>query len=287
VRNLIDFLQNFKTLFLFLVLQFICFKLLLRGKNNFAIAVNNTSKNMVGGIFTEKKKVTNYFELKEINDSLLVENRNLQKRLNQEIVNMPIQDSTFTVDAKADSLKKKFRFIYRAAKVIDNTFDKSNNYATISIGSYDGVKKGMSVLSSNGIVGKIVVAGSHYSIARTIISSNFVISAQLKDGNLGKLVWNGKDSRLGTLEEISQSVIVKPGDSVFTSSHSLTFPENLWVGRIVKTESSSGSSFNYSVLYNTNFKRLQYVYVVEDISEEEIIPLIDSAIAISEPKAKK
>ncbi len=284
MRNLIDFLQNFKTFFLFLILQAICFKLILKGKNNFSIAVNNTSKSMVGGIFTEKKKVANYFELKEINDSLLSENSKLRKKLEQEIINMPISDST--VEVKADSIKKKMRYIYRAAKVIDNSFDKTTNYATINKGTYDGIKKGMSVLSATGIVGKVIVAGAHYSVVRTIISKNFVISAQLSKGALGKLVWNGGDSRFGTLEEISQSEIVKPGDSVYTSSHSLTFPAKLWVGRILKTESSSGSSFNYKVWYNTNFKRLQYVYVVEDISEEEIIPLIDSAINMEEPVNK-
>jgi rod shape-determining protein MreC len=286
VRNLLDFLQNFKTFFLFLVLQFICFKLMLKGKNNFSLAINNTSKNIVGGIFSEKKKITNYFDLQEINDSLLNENKNLHKRLDQEIISMPIQDSTVVLDVKKDSVKRNFRYIYRAAKIIDNTFDKSNNYATINMGSFNGIKKGMSVLSANGIVGKIVVAGTHYSIVRTIISNNFIISAQLKDGNLGKLVWPGIDSRFGTLEEISQSVIVKPGDSVFTSSHSLTFPGNLWIGRIIKVDGSSGSSFNYKILYNTNFKKLQYVYVVEDVSEEEILPLIDSAVALIEPVKK-
>ena len=240
----------------------------------------NTSRNLTGKVFEQKKKVTDYFQLTQINDSLLQENVLLRKQLMQPIISMPIKDSTGTIIIKKDSVEKIFRYNYIAAKVIDNTFDQTNNYITINKGSKNNIHTGMAVLSNNGIAGKVVQTSANYAVVKSILSKRFAVSAKLKDGSIGKIIWDDFDTKYVTLDDISQSVKVMPGDSVFTSGFS-SFPENILIGRLASVQGSeSGTSFSFKVLLSTNFKKLHYVYAVDDVSGKEINALQDSAKAM-------
>ncbi len=239
---------------------------------------------IVGTVETKRKGITDYFFLKEVNDSLLKENERLRKQLMQEVTSIPIKDSFGNVVVKKDSIEKNLRYHYFACKVIDQTFDEKNNYITINRGSYQGIKRGMAVLSNNGIVGQVVNATEHFSVAKCVISERFRVSAQLKDGTLGYISWPDVDSRFVQLNNISPSVKVKSGDTVVTSPSSL-FPANIMIGRVVGLKSGSDAN-HYTILLNTNFRRLRYVYVVEDISADEIQAVIDTAKAIDKPATK-
>ena len=56
--------------------------------------------------------------------------------------------------------KQQYTFI--EAKVINNSINRSNNYITINRGSMQGVAKGMGVICSSGLVGKVVFVGDAF-----------------------------------------------------------------------------------------------------------------------------
>jgi rod shape-determining protein MreC len=264
------------------LLQIICFRLLYNSSSRYHDSIGKKASDIVGGVQAKKKTVTDYIFLKEINDSLLAENERLRKQLIQEVKTIPITDSNGTVTIKKDSVEKTLRYHYFAAKVLDYSFDEPNNYLTIDRGAYQGIKKGMSVISNNGIVGMVVNCSPHFSVVKTVISERFKVSAQLKDGTLGYISWPEIDSRFVQLNDISPSLKVKQGDSVYTSNSSL-FPANLLIGRIAALKPSADAN-NYTVFLSTNFRRLKYVYVVEDVTADEMEAVLDTAKAMDKVK---
>jgi hypothetical protein len=54
------------------------------------------------------------------------------------------------------------------------------------------------------------------------------------------------------------------------------------IGRIAALKQGSESN-HYTVLLSTNFRRLKYVYVVEDITADEMQVVLDTAKAMDKP----
>ncbi len=284
MQALIEFCRRNSSVLLFLLLQFICFKIIVNGKSAISTSLLNSSNSVVGSIYQKKQGVSQYFFLKESNDSLLAENARLRYKLLQEVKNIPITDSEGTVTYKKDSVIKNIRYHYFAAKVIQNTFDEPNNFCTIDKGSFNGIKKGMAVLSNNSIVGKVVNVSDHYAVIKNIISQRFRVSARLGTGEIGYISWLDYNSRFVQMNDMNQNIKVAMGDSIFTTGYSM-FPPNVLIGRVVKVLPNS-EGYNLQILLATNFRRLNYVYVVEDISEPEMTAVLDSAISKEQPKVK-
>jgi rod shape-determining protein MreC len=247
-------------------------------------SIGRKASEIVGGVQAQKKSVTDYIFLKEINDSLLKENGNLRKQFMQEIKTIPITDSNGTVTYKKDSMTKTLRYHYFAAKVLDNSFDEPNNYMTLDKGAYHGIKKGMCVLSNNGIAGMVVNCSPHFSVAKSIISKTFRVSAQLKDGTSGYISWPELDSRFVQLNDISPSINVKQGDTVYTSNSSM-FPANVMIGRVAAVKANADAN-NYKIFLSTNFRRLKYGYIVEDVTADEMQNVLEVAKEMDAEKNK-
>jgi rod shape-determining protein MreC len=285
VQALIDFCKRNSNILLFIILQIICIRIIITGKTNISKSLINSSNKVVGTIYQKKQDVSEYFFLKESNDSLLAENARLRYKLMQEIKDIPITDSNGTITYKKDSVTKNIRYHYFAAKVIQNSFDEPNNYLTIDKGKYNGIKIGMAVLSNNSIVGKVVNVSEHFAVVKSIISQRFRVSARISDGTIGYITWPDFDSKFAQLNDMSQNIKVKMGDSVFTTGYSM-FPPDVLIGRIAQATATS-EGFNLKVYLTTNFRRLNYVYVVEDISEQEITAVLDTAIIKDQIKKPK
>jgi len=78
------------------------------------------------------------------------------------------------------------------------------------------------------------------------------------------------------MRDVPQQIKVKAGDSVFTTSYSF-FPPDIMIGTVFKTETVKKN--NLQLLYlkpSTDFRDLQYVYVVENKSDPERKQLEDS-----------
>jgi rod shape-determining protein MreC len=285
VGNLFAIFHRFSHVFVFILLQFICFKLLYKSSPKHGKSIARSADEITGKVLTQKKSVTDYFYLKAINDQLLKENAGLRQKLLQEETGNPLKDSVGNITFQKDSVQKNFRYHYFPARVLDHSFDEPNNYMTLSLGKYAGVKKGMAVMSANGIAGVIVDVSPHFSVAKSIISEKFNVSGQLSDGLRGYINWPSIDSRFVQLNDISVSAKVKRGDTVFTSTSSM-FPAKIMIGTIAAFKPSVDAN-NYTVLLSTNFKKLEYVYIIEDITAEEMNTLKDSVKASEKPANPK
>ena len=241
-----------------------------------------SSANTISGmVYKKQSDVVYYFGLRKMNDSLLSENAQLRKQLDHLRNTDTLRDSLVHLKiAPADTSSHVVKFadyIYRNARVINNSVNASDNYITINRGASDGIVKNMAVISGTGIVGRVEHVSAHFASVLSVLSSKQKVSAKLKDGTFGFVVWDEKQRDVLLMTDVGQQVKVKKGDSVYTNSYSF-FPADILVGTVVRTEAVKKNTMQLIYLQSsTNFRNLQYVYVIENKMGAERKQLEDSS----------
>lgn len=243
------------------------------------VDIVSSSNSVVGYMYKKQNDVVYYFQLKQMNDSLLNENARLRNAMAQVSNIDKFRDSTVRIaitvrdTTKRDSLNtqgtlKTIRYAqynYIPARVINNSVSNDKiNFITINRGADDGVRKDMAVVTGNGIVGRVANVSDHYARVVSVLSDRKV-SSKLTDGTSNLItIWNPGSPEYVVTERVPIYIKVKRGDSVFTTGYSF-FPENVLIGIVAKVDTmKASSSKNLKVRLSTNFRSLQYVYVVDD-----------------------
>jgi rod shape-determining protein MreC len=170
---------------------------------------------------------------------------------------------------EADSLNFR-QYAYYQAKVINNTVNKQYNFITLDKGRNEGIAADMAVIGPEGIVGIVYGVSDHFATVISAINRNFRVSAKFKKNNFyGSLTWDGLSYRHAVLNEVPLHVPVETGDSLVVSGYSDSFPEGVPVGVVEKIEQKDGSFYTIKVLLSTDFRKLYYVTVVDDLMKTE------------------
>lgn len=222
---------------------------------------------VMGAVWGGTQSVTEYFSLKKTNKELSEENYRLAKELTRA--------REMLRQARIDTMKiaregRGFRSI--SAEVIKKSSNKQHNYIVINRGYEDGVKEKSGVITPNGVVGIVDAVSARHSFAFSFQNSDISISARLggEQGAVGPLVWDGIHSNMAILKEIPLQYKFSPGDTVFTSGHSLMFPPDIPLGTAGEARMVNGSTNEIKVTLFQDFSRIRYVSVVHNLSLEEI-----------------
>lgn len=237
----------------------------------FASSLNEAT----GKVNAQFNRFYTYFSLKEINRQLAEENTRLRDSLKTNFIAPDSTKKQVSDTIKIDSLTRYRKFNYMLAKVVGNTISSQTNYLTFERGSNQGIKKGMSVVGPDGIVGVIVEVSDNYSVAMSLLHRNSKVSAMLKKDHVaGSIEWDGVDPSYLILKNIPKSSKVVKGDTVLTSTYSSNFPSHLPVGTIASVITDPSSNF-YTLKVKTasNFFSLEYVYIVENLRYNEQVKL--------------
>lgn len=249
-----------------------------------------SSANTVAGIVYKKQSdVVYYFGLRKMNDSLLNENAMLRKMLNRLHSVDTLKDSIARIKTGVEDTNKHLveyaDYVYMTARVINNSTNASDNYVTINRGSTDGVHKNMAVISGTGIVGRIEHVSAHFASVLSVLSTKLKVSAKLKDGTNGFVVWDEKNADILTMTDVPQQVNVKRGDTILTNNYSLYFPPDIMIGTVAKIEIEKKKGMQIIYLRSsTNFHNLQYVYVIDNKYAAEKKQLEDSTVKNKDTK---
>ncbi len=99
---------------------------------------------------------------------------------------------------------------------------------TIDLGSQDGVSRNDPVITSNGLVGKIIVSGENFSICQLLTDGNFRVSSQLRNADIFGFLSYLQNNK-ATID-INSSAQVAAGDTVVTSRHGNIYPYGIPIG---------------------------------------------------------
>ncbi len=218
------------------------------------------------------QSVSDYFSLREQNDSLALENFRLRTKL--ESLEEYVADSLLAqrVYSKGDV----GGFIYIPAKINKISNNSQHNYIIVNKGEADGVEKGAGIITEQGAIGVIDAVSEHFSFVRSFQNYGMSISARLgREGASGPLSWDGMHSNTALLKEIPHHLSVTPGDTVYTSGYSSIFPADIPLGIVGESRIVNGSTYEIQVAMFEDFKALKYVTIVQNLNKDEIKTLED------------
>ena len=218
-----------------------------------------------GAVWGSSERVKDFFALRKTNDSLAQDNYLLQ----QEVIRL----RELLRHAKADTVKldKLPGYTLTSAEVVKMSRSKQHNYIILNRGFEDGIKEKSGIITRQGVVGIVDAVSAHYCYALSFQNSDISISARLgSEGGNGLLIWDGKSSRGAILKEIPLQYKYNPGDTIYTSGHSLVFPPDIPLGTAGKAKIVNGSTNEIEVTLFQEFKAIRYVTVVHNDSFDEV-----------------
>ena len=264
MRSLLDYLVKYSYVFLFILLEILSLVLLFGFNDRQQLAFVTSANSVSGSIYELFSNVDVYFNLRRENTLLVEENARLRSMLYE-----------LTDSQTVDSARNMSRDGVIAARVIDNSVRKDDNYMTVNKGSNDGVGKGMGVYNSTGVIGVIMASGKSYSVVMPILNGNTSISSKIKGtDNFGFLEWSGGDPYTAQLKDVPYHSNVEVGDTVVTTGFSSVFPENITIGTVADVQRlSNGYTLKILVSLAVDMSDLGWVYIHSKTVDPEIIDL--------------
>ncbi len=276
MRNIFLFIRRYFVFISFLVFQFIALWMLFTYNRFHTAAYLSVASEVTGHINTQYDKVDDYFHLREENKRVHHMNDSLLNLLH---FNFYISDTSkkLVIDStKYDTLVKFRRYLWREAKVVNNSVASEKNYLQINRGAAQGIKENMAVVNSDGAaVGVVVNTSENFSEVMSLLHIQSRVTASLKKtGDYGTLEWDAQSPYFITLRGISKNIDVKRGDTVVTSMYSYNFPPGLMVGTIANINSDPATGFyDLKVRTAAKFNSIQQVFVIENLQREEQMKL--------------
>ena len=266
MQRIFWFLFTYRAFILFVGLEVFCVWLIVSHNHYQGAFFYNSSNRYTAQVLQRTQAVKDYFNLRGVNRQLAAENA----RLHQLYQQTALSKAGLAGDYRLDSALAR-RFRYTAAKVVKNSTVAPRNYITIDKGSLDGLKPDMGVISPQGVVGKVTACSEHFSVVTASLNLDYKLSSEIKkNGSVGMVEWDGKNSQVSQMKFVPRYVEIKPGDTVVTSSFNAVFPQGVMVGVVQEAKATPAeTSYDLRLRLSTDFNRLAYVYVITNVYKEE------------------
>ncbi|AMQ55083.1 rod shape-determining protein MreC [Algoriphagus sanaruensis] len=258
--RILQFLYSIRAFLLFVFLEVVAVWLIVSNNSPQGAAFFNSSNEVVGSILKKQADVVQFFALAEANEALTEENSELLTEVLR-LTSRP-DSSRIMLDSALEAT-----FEFRVARVIGNSLRFSQNYLTLNKGAKDGIKPGMGVFDSRGVIGRVKTVSENYSVAFSLLNTSLLVSSKIKSNDVfGSVQWDGKDTEFAKLLYIPRHVKAQAGDTVITSGFNAVFPEGIAIGIIseVQPDEENSNYLDIKVKLSADFSKVTFVYLVEN-----------------------
>jgi rod shape-determining protein MreC len=148
------------------------------------------------------------------------------------------------------------------AQVIGRDPSNWSNSLIIDKGYSSGIKSNMAVMSTRGLVGRIVEMGRVSSKALLITDPNLKVGVLIRRNRQGGIMtgWPGGRCKIIYIPLDSD---VRPGDKVMTAGIGRVFPKGILIGEIEKVGREGGRLYKYAILKpSQDLSRLEEVLCI-------------------------
>ncbi len=279
MNQLFQFLLRQRTFLLFILMELVSIFAVFKYNDYQHSYYFNTTNQWAASILKISKEFQTYHQLREVNATLATENAKLRSEIFQ--LHAQIQPENKIPYFVNTTILNRYQPI--ASKVIDQSTQWTQNYLTIDKGSKDGIRPGMAVISSMGIVGKVISCTEDLSLLVSVLHTGNNVSAKLKSsGELGYIKWSGLQPEVAEMMDISKYKKVFKGDTIVTSDYNAVFPPNIPIGIVARVGLEKDGTFHdIKVMLLTKFSSLKYVYVIKNSLASQ-----QAKLESSKPKAE-
>jgi rod shape-determining protein MreC len=227
----------------------------------------------VQSLITQPDDVTT---LRQKNAELEAENSHLQTQiieLQQQVTEAQL------LSTLVDYERKHVENQYTSASVISRDVSPFMHYVIINKGSDEGLRKGMPVITNQGLVGSIAAVTAGAARVQLINDPGSSIDVILEQSG-EEAVLNGQITGEIQLDMIRQDASIQPGDLVLTSGLGGNYPANIVIGQVVTVRNEASELFQTaSVQPAADFSQLEIVLIITNFQPIDISPLIPSSSA--------
>jgi len=196
-------------------------------------------------------------------------------RLQSQIIDLQQQNTQLQVlSALLDFASSHPENEYLSASIIGRDPSPFLYYVIINRGSDDGLRRGMPVVSSQGLVGRVAAVTANAARVQLITDPGMAVNIRLQ-GSGAEAVLQGSITGELTLTSIPQEAEVQTGDLVLTSGLGGNYPPNILIGQVSGVRQSPVELFQTaSIQPIVDFSQLDIVLVIVNFRPIDITPLL-------------
>jgi rod shape-determining protein MreC len=151
-------------------------------------------------------------------------------------------------------------------------------YVQIDKGSDDGLRRGMPVVTQQGLIGRVDAVTAGAARVQLITDANAAINVRLSATQTDVILVGSVTGEL-SLEMIPQDIVVKPGALVLTSGLGGSYPSGIVVGQIISVRKRETDLFQTaSIQPAANLPGLNAVLVITNFHPVDIAPLVPTPV---------
>jgi rod shape-determining protein MreC len=163
---------------------------------------------------------------------------------------------------------------YKAAAVIGRDPSPFLHYIIINRGSNDDIRRGMPVVTNQGLVGRVDAVIADAARVQLITDPASSINVYLQNAKTDAVLLGSVTGDI-SLDMISQDASIEAGDLILTSGLSGGYPSDLPIGQVVTIRSLEFELFQQATVQPAvDFARLQIVLVITNFRPVDISPLV-------------
>lgn len=162
---------------------------------------------------------------------------------------------------------------YKAAAVIGRDPSPFLHYIIINRGSNDDIRRGMPVVTNQGLVGRVDAVIADAARIQLITDPASAVNIYLQNAETNAVLFGSVTGDVA-LDMISQDVVVESGDLILTSGLGGGYPSDLIIGQVVTVRTLEFELFQQATVQSAvDFSRLEIVLVITNFRPVDIAPL--------------
>ncbi|MBT3390546.1 MAG: rod shape-determining protein MreC [Chloroflexi bacterium] len=210
-------------------------------------------------------------QLTRENEALNAEVAHLQTQ----IIELQQQLGEFRIlSALLDFARAYPEYQYVGASVIGRDPSPFVKYIHINRGSDDGLRRGMPVVTQQGLVGRISQVTASAALVQLITDPSVTVNVRLEPTRAEAILSGSITGDIG-LDLIPQAVTIEPGELVLTSGLGGNYPPNILIGQVTGVRSQDYDLFQSASMQPVvDFSNLEIVLVITNFQPVDLSPLI-------------
>jgi len=222
--------------------------------------------------------ISNYLKSPQDINRLRQRNTELEaevSRLQSEIIGLKQQISeTEILSALVDFARVHPENQYIAASVIGRDPSPFIQYVIINRGSDDGLRRGMPVVTQQGLAGRVAAVTAAAARVQLITDPAVAINVKMEPSKVAGVL---KGSIVGEvyLDMIPQSAEIQPGELVLTSGLGGNYPPDILIGQVTGVQQQATELFEKATVQTVvDFSKLEILLIITNFRPVDISPLI-------------
>jgi rod shape-determining protein MreC len=161
-------------------------------------------------------------------------------------------------------LEESYNYPLQITRVVTKQLNTLNNSLSVNVGSNEGIQRGMPLINSDGLIGKVILAAGNYSQVMPLSHPLFRVSAQIQGSKAnGIITWDISSPSYLIMDFVPKTVPIDTGMVIQTSGLGNEFPAGIPIGQVVDFRSQEGT--------NTQQLKIEPFSKLNEVSEGFIV----------------